>query len=158
MDKITVIFTKTNWSLVSWLIRWTLPRSRFALALSSHCYIKADNYTDGEFLYEADPIHGVRIIKKPDAFSKRTIVVKEITFTVTNKDKGFEFLDMQLGKKYDFKAAFGIGLSPLRDWGDEQRWYCYELAGSCVKAANGPQFNSVSHITEYALMLLADKD
>jgi hypothetical protein len=135
-----------------------LPRSRFTLALSSHCYILADNRDDGEFLYEADPFNGCRIIKKTDAITKRTVIVKVVTFTVPDKDKGFEFLDSQLGKGYDFKGALGIGLDPLRDWGDTNRWFCYEYAAGAIAAAGKDEFNNITHVNEYALQIIADKE
>lgn len=56
IDELTVIFTKTWWSPFSWLIRWVLPRNRFALAKSSHCYIVGDN----DEVYEAVFPKGVR--------------------------------------------------------------------------------------------------
>lgn len=147
MDKITIIFTKNLWSIPSWLIRWTLPRSRFALALSSHCYIDTG---DGG-LYEALAIRGVRKLSV-FSLSKRDIVVKNITFNVPDMDKAINFLNEQLGKKYDYLGALGLITFSTRKWNDTDKWFCYELAAGALQAGGLDIFNDISHITETTLL------
>ena len=149
MNEITVIFTKSLWNPLSWLIRWILPRNRFALALSSHCYILGDN----DEVYESVFPQGVRKQNKIVAL-KHDTVVKTITYKVEYRHSAFMFLESQLGKKYDLRAALGLGLPIDRDWNDEKSWYCYELAAATLKAGGMDIFNELSHITETALFAI----
>lgn len=151
MSKITVIFTKTKWSPISFLIRWTLPRTRFALALSSHCFI-VDN-EDPEVLYETTLSTGVRKISKFVAL-REIEVVKTVTYNVPNAEAGMEFLRKQLGKKYDLKGATGLGLKPDRNWADDNKWFCYELAAGVLSASGLDIFDNLSHVNETFLMTL----
>ena len=155
MGKIKLIFTRTKWSPISWVIRYSLPRTRFALGLSSHCYIVSDK--DSGYYYEADPFKGVRLIHNSEAITNSMLIVRELYYTVSDVDKGCLFLKEQLGKKYDFSAALGISLNPDRKWDDDSKWYCYELAAGCLSAAGRTDFTNISHVTEYALILTADK-
>jgi len=145
MDTITVVFTKTPRGILSFLVRWALPRSRFALALSSHCYIDI-----GDKWYEADLKAGVREVEK-FATSKGEIIVKAITYGVPDIQAGLNFLKEQLGKKYDIKGALGVGIGPDRDWAEDDKWFCYELAAATLRACGRDVFNNISHITEIAL-------
>lgn len=149
MDKLTVVFTKDTRNPLSWLIRWVLPRSRFAWALSSHCYI-----VNGDDWYQSVAPKGVCKVSRSEALRTDTIV-KTIDYYVPNASAGIAFLESQLGKKYDYKGAIGLGIGPDRNWSDSDRWFCYELAAMALKVSGGPQFNSVSHITEIALMAIA---
>lgn len=145
-DVITVVFTKNIYSPISWLVRWVLPRSRFAWGLSSHCYIDA-----GDFMYEADPFKGVRMIQKDIALNSNQ-VVKVINYTVPDRKAGFDFLNAQLGKKYDFKGAIGMGITAERDWSEDDKFFCYELAACALKAAGRNSFNNLHHIGEISMM------
>ena len=148
MDTITVIFTKNVWNPISWFIRWVLPRSRFSLAISSHCYI-----VDGDTLYESTGIGGVQTLAKSSLTDQ---IVMTCNYTVKDRAAGIEFLKSQLGKPYDFMAVLALGIDPNRDWESTDKWYCYEYAAKAIKTANGPQFNNVSHITETGLIAAAD--
>lgn len=148
MNTIKIIFTKRQWSIVSWLIRWALPRSRFSFALSSHCFI-----VDGELVYEANLTTGVRCIDMETALKGATIV-KTIVYNVTDRLKGIEFIKSQLGKPYDLKGAFGLSLNPDRDWANDNKWFCYELASAALRAAGRDEFENLSHVTEMALLSL----
>jgi len=128
-------------------VRWALPRSRFALALSSHCYIE-DNK---DFLYEADLRKGVRRILREEAL-KGLVIVKSISYNVPYREAGINFLKSQLGTKYDLKGAFGVGIGPDRNWDEDDSWFCYELAAAALKAAGRDVFENTSHITEVGLM------
>lgn len=146
MDKLTIVFTKDLWSPISWLIRWTLPRSRFSLALSSHCYIQ-----DGNDFYQVLPFKGVHVVTETEMLMKDKVVCK-LEYQVPNRNKSIEFLKSQLGKGYDYKAAIALGLRPGRDWDDDNKWFCYELAGAALMHGGREEFNNVFHVNEIVLM------
>lgn len=145
MDKIKVVFTNTPISPISWIIRWALPRTRFSLSKSSHCYMVFDNT-----VYETLPFKGVmsRDISQIDKTDK---IVNIVEYEVPNKEAGLQFLKSQLGKGYDLKGAFGIALTPDRNWEEDDKWFCYELAAATLKAAGRDEFNNISHVNEVAL-------
>lgn len=149
MNSITLVFTKTMWNPLSWFIRWVLPRSRFSLALSSHVFI-IDN--DNNYVEAVFP-QGVRKQSKEKALKGLT-VVKEKTYQVLDRNAGMEFLEKQIGKKYDLKAGVGLGFNQDRIWDEDDRWYCYELAAATLKNAGLCHFTELSHITETALLAL----
>jgi len=146
MDTINLVFTKSLLSPVSWLIRWVLPRSRFSLAMSSHCLIQF-----GDSYYQADLFNGVNLIVGGTALSGCT-VVKKIAYSVKDAQAGRNFLDNQLGKKYDLTGVLGISLAPDRDWSEDDSLFCYELGAGALKAAGRDDFQNLNHITEIALM------
>lgn len=146
MTSITILFTRRKWSLVSWLIRWAIPRSRFALALSSHAIVLA-----GETCFEATMLHGVRAVPRTVAL-KNQIVVKETRYTVPDAAAGLAWAQSQVGKPYDFKGAFGLALAPGRDWYDDDCWFCYEFAAAVLRYSKRPVFANLSHVGETALM------
>lgn len=149
MTTITIVYTKSNWDLMSFLVRWALPRSRFRLAISSHCLIEMP---DGEMI-SADLFSGVTKKPKEEAFKKRA-VVKTVTYKVPNAEAGFEFLNKQVGKKYDIAGAFGLSMGPDRDWAEDDRWFCYELAASTLQASGLDVFENLSHVSEIPLLSL----
>lgn len=148
MEQITLLFTRRRWNPVSWLIRWAVPRSRFALSLSSHCLIDA-----GDFVYEANMLHGVRCALKSDALAGLTIV-KSVTYSVPSRGRAMDWLDAQIGKSYDWHGAFGLGLAPYRNWSNPSKWFCYELGAGALRAAGRPVFANLSHVGETALLAI----
>jgi uncharacterized protein YycO len=150
MNTITIVFTKNKYSFFSWLVRWAIPRSRFSLALSSHCLIMDD---DNTHCYDTMPHSGVRYSKLEDVMDGAT-VVRILTYKVTDSKAGFDFLTQQLGKPYDLKGAIGLGLNPYREWDDEKSWFCFELAAATLKEAGLDIFVDINHITEIPLMSL----
>lgn len=151
MSQLTVVYTKSPLSPLSWLVRWALPRSRFALALSSHCVI-LDNEDEG-YCYHAMLGQGVRKITVNEAY-KGSKIVKVIKYNLPDVKSAMRFLDSQCGKGYDLKGAFGISISPDRDWSEDDKWFCYELTAAAIKAGGRDVFTNLSHITEIALMAL----
>lgn len=173
MNTVTVRFTRRRRNVISWLIRWTVPRSRFALALSSHCLVNAEG---GWF--EATMLYGVRPID-PAALSDQ-LTVKETRYWVPNAEAGHAFLLAQVCRyvpkpprwipkwaqrfyagvakawknNYDWGGALGLGLAPGRDWSCPDCWYCYELAAGTLSAAGRPVFSALSHVGETALMAI----
>lgn len=148
MDRITVLFTRRRWNIGSWLIRWAVPRSRFALALSSHCMI-----VDGDDVYEATMLHGVRKVNRFTALQDQ-IIVKETRYQVPDAKAGVAWLGEQVGSPYDWDGALGLALTPGRDWKQANKWFCYELAAGALQAAGRPVFENLTHVGETALMAI----
>lgn len=147
-DRITVLFTRRRFNPVSWLIRWAVPRSRFALALSSHCIIDA-----GDKMYEANMLHGVRAVDRATAL-KGQMIVKETRYQVPNMAAGLAWAAEQVGSPYDWPGALGLGLTPGRDWGQDDKWFCYEFAAGVLRAAGRDVFAQLTHVGETALMAI----
>ena len=153
-NKLIITFTKSNWSLFSWLIRWALPRSRFSFALSSHSYV-----TIGDYTYEADFGEGVHKVDRynPGKITKKLTTVKEVVYDLPNPQKAIEFLEAQVGKGYDLGGALGVGINPNREWDNDNKWFCYELAAASLVAGGFIDFSDMSHITETALLAISGK-
>lgn len=148
MSTITIIFTLRRWNLISWLIRWVMPRSRFALALSSHAIVVGPDQC-----YEATMLYGVRPVDFVRALEGQTIV-RTIRFQVPDVMAGIAWVEAQCGKGYDWRGAFGLGLAPGRNWAEGDCWFCYELAAGVLQAAGRPVFANLSHVGETALMAI----
>jgi uncharacterized protein YycO len=147
-DRITLLFTRRRFNPVSWLIRWAVPRSRFAFGLSSHCIVDA-----GDKMYEAHMLHGVRQVDRATALKGQTIV-KATHYQVPDAAAGLEWAAGQIGKSYDWPGALGLGLTPGRDWGQDDKWFCYEFAAAVLRAAGRDVFENLTHIGETALMAI----
>lgn len=148
MEQVTVVFTKSEWDIVSWLIRWALPRSRFSWALSSHCLVKL-----GDVTYDMGVGKTLREVTWEEAMKGR-VIVAERTFFVPNREAGILWARDQIGKKYDLKGAIGLSINPDRDWSDERQWFCYEFAAGFLKASGMDIFHDLAHITEMPLLAL----
>lgn len=146
MKTIRVIFTRRRWNPVSWLIRWAVPRSRFALGLSSHCLIDS-----GVAVYEAHMLKGVRCVPLEVAL-KGAIIVKITEYQVPNPVAGYKWASEQVGTPYDWPGALGLGLTPGRDWKQDDKWFCYEYVAGVLQAAGRPLFANLTHVGETALM------
>ena len=145
---LTLLFTRRKWNPVSWLIRWGVPRSRFALAMSSHCIVDA-----GDVLYEANKLHGVRAVDRATALEGQTIVAR-IDYTVPDTAAGIAWARSQIGKPYDWPGALGLGLTPYRDWKQDDKFFCYEFGAAVLRAAGRNVFANLTHIGETALMAI----
>ena len=148
MNSITLVFTARRWNPISWLIRWAVPRSRFALSLSSHCMIECDSV-----IYEASMTHGVRCVGREEALAGATVVGR-IHYTVPDAKAGLDWAAAQCGKPYDWRGAIGLGLTPYRDWTEDDSWYCYELCAGALRAAGRDEFTNLRHVGETALMAI----
>lgn len=148
MDQLTVLFTRRRFNPISWLIRWAVPRSRFSLALSSHCIIDA-----GDKMYEATMLHGVRAVDRATAL-KGQFIVKETRYQVPDASAGIAWAKDQVGTPYDWPGALGLGLTPGRDWGQDDKWFCYELVAGVLRASGRPIFVNLTHVGETALMAI----
>ncbi|KQW96984.1 hypothetical protein ASC94_09255 [Massilia sp. Root418] len=151
MSTITVLLTRRHWNPVSWGIRWAMPRSRFAFALSSHAIVVGPDKC-----FEATMLHGVRGVDRAVALARQT-VVRELCFSVPDAQAGLRWAQEQAEKKvpYDWRGAFGLSLAPGRDWAEDDRYFCYEFAAAVLKAAGRPMFANLSHVGEIALLAVA---
>jgi len=174
-DQVTVLFTRRRRNPISWLIRWAMPRSRFAFALSSHAIIVA-----GGICYEANMIHGVRKGARAVILDGQT-VVRERTYRVTDLAAGTRWGDQQLcsyrpqlpawvpswlqaalgtvlrilNSNYDWRGALGLGLAPGRDWAEEDVFFCYEFVAAFLRACGRDEFADLSHVGETALLAIS---
>lgn len=172
---IRVIYTARTFNPVSWLIRWMVPRSRVALAHSSHSMV-----VDGDHVIEANMIYGVRRVPIAQAI-KGARVVRVAGYPVPNAERGLAWFRTQLCtyvpalpcwtrflpafarssiellmrmryNNYDFKGAIGIGFAPDRNWQDPVNWSCFESSARTIKEAGSDVFADSGYITETTLM------
>lgn len=148
MSTITLIFTTRKWNPASWLIRWALPRSRFANALASHSMI-----IDGSYAIEANMLHGVRRVRLSDALDG-SVEVERISYLVADADGGIEWARSQVGKPYDWAGAFGLALAPDRSWQEDSDWDCFEFCAATLAKAGRELFTDHAHITGSMLMAI----
>lgn len=146
MDIARIIYTTRNWNPVSSAIRHALPRSIFCAALSSHSII---DLGDGMGV-EANMLHGVRFAPLDEMLHGLHVVAAR-DYAVPNKAGGVVWLLGQVGKRYDFKGAFGL-VAPDRKWQEDDMWYCYELVAAYLKSCGLDPFLDHGHITERELL------
>jgi hypothetical protein len=174
MKTATILLTRRHWNPVSALIRWSMPRSRFAWALSSHAIVQVDQQC-----YEATMLYGVRRVECDVALAGQH-VVRAITVPVPDLAAGIAWAEAQrcrytpvaptwlpiglqraycavaliLQSNYDWRGAFGLSLAPDRNWADEDCWFCYEFAAAFLRACGIELFKSLPHVGETALLTL----
>lgn len=174
MSTITIMLTRRRWNPISWLIRYGMPRSRFALALSSHAIV-----FDGDICYEATMLHGVREVPRQVAMAGQHAVYEK-RFSVPNRAAGIAWARAQVctyqpnppkwlpkwlrsplavvlklaRNNYDFKGAFGIAFAPGRKWQEDDCWFCFEFAAGVLRAAGRDVFADLSHVGETALIAI----
>ena len=173
-EVVTLLFTRRRRNAVSWLIRWAMPRSRFALALSSHAIIAI-----GDTCYEANMLHGVRSGRR-EYILEGQLVVRERAYRVPDLAAGVQWVEQQLcryrpampkwipaafhgpvgtimvalNSNYDWRGALGLSLAPDRDWAEEDVFFCYELAAAFLRACGREEFSELSHVGETALLAI----
>lgn len=173
-DQVTLLFTRRRRNPISWLIRWAMPRSRFAFALSSHAIVAI-----GDRCYEANMIHGVRRDSRA-AILEGQSVVRERTYVVPDISAGVRWAEQRLcryqpqppwwvpaglsglagtvmricNSNYDWRGALGLSLAPDRDWAEEDVFFCYEFAAAFLRACGRNEFAELSHIGETALLAI----
>lgn len=148
MPKLRVIFTVRKYNPISLAIRVATPRGLFSIAESSHCLV-----VDGDFATEAHLLHGVRRVPLAEALKGLTIV-RTVDYEVLDAEAGLSFLRSQVGKRYDYKGACGLGLAPDRNWQDPEDWFCFELAAAGLAAAGRTLFRDNAHITGTTLLAI----
>lgn len=139
------------WSPVDQLIRWALPRTRFAWARASHSIVSW-----GQVAVDATMLHGVRARNLSDAL-KGHIVVDVRCYWVPDVESAKRFAQAQVGKGYDFKGAFGIALDPEREWLEDDKWFCHELSGATLWAGGYKLLRKVGHVTDTHLLMLNER-
>lgn len=149
METITIIFTRRRWNPMSWLIRWAMPRSRFAFALSSHAIVASP---DGK-CYEATMLHGVREVDRATALAGQH-VVREIAYQVPDAAAGIRWAKGQVDTRYDWRGALGLSFAPDRNWAQDDAWFCYEFAAGSLRAAGRQVFANLAHVGETALFAI----
>jgi hypothetical protein len=173
-DTLHVIFTSRALNPISYLIRWMMPRSRLALARSSHSML-----VDGDYIIEAHMIYGVRRVLREVAL-KGAKIVAERFYEVPDAEAGRAWYRSQVctyvpnlpawlparqvisaaillfKNNYDFKGALGLGLAPDRDWQDDINWSCYEGIGGSIKHGGRDVFADYGHITEQVLFAIKE--
>lgn len=153
MTNLSIILTKAA-NPGSLAIRYALPRSRFALAKSSHAIVVDGDYgIEARMAFYADGKwqSGVRRVPLAQAIGGASIVA-QLDFAVPDKQAGLNFARNQIGKDYDYRGAFGLAIAPDRDWQQDDAWFCYELGAATVHAAGRILFSSTGHITERELL------
>lgn len=148
MGTIRVLYTKRKWNPISWLIRWALPRSRFAIALASHSVI-----VDGEYAIEANMLHGVR--RAPVAEVMQGLeVVETVDYMVPDAEAGLAWARAQAKAraKYDWAGAVGLFIAVDRQWQDDSAWFCFELVAATLARAGRVIFVDTGHITGSMLL------
>ena len=85
---------------------------------------------DGEIVDTTLSQRGVKRQPRED-FLARYDVVDEVPVVLPNPRVANDWLRRQVGKPYDWTAIAGFVL--WRDWQDEDRWYCSELAASWMR-------------------------
>ena len=98
-------------------------------------------------------LHGVRCASYDVAMKGQT-VVKIAEYQVPNAAMGLAFAASQVGTPYDWPGALGLGLTPGRDWKQDDKWFCYEFAAAVIQAGGRPLFANLTHIGETALMAI----
>jgi len=150
MSKATIIFTVRPWNPVSWLIRWALPVSRFKWARASHSMI-----LDGDYVIHATMLHGV--VRQPLAEVERVQkVIARRQYDVPDLEAGLAWARSQVGKHYDFKGAFGVSLTPDRQWLEDDKWFCHELSAAFLHVCGRQVFDCFGHVTDTSLLLIKD--
>lgn len=148
MDILTILFVKrTGFNLSSMFIRWALPVSRFKWARASHSIIVC-----GDYAYQATAFHGVTKTLLKDALLKYTLVAKK-DFEVLDINSGINWLENQVGKKYDFWGAIGLAIKPDRLWAEEDKWFCHEFCAAALQAAGRKLFIDTGYVTDNCLII-----
>lgn len=132
-----VIVYGTNNSLVSWLIR------AVTIGKFSHCgVVDADG-----FVIHSTFLRGVHRITLDD-FEKHYPVRFYSYLVCPDEYKASRFLEAQIGKAYDWTAL--LQLFFRRDWRENDRWFCSELAEAALVEGSNQRFrDSVHRITPH---------
>ncbi len=65
------------------------------------------------------------------------------------------FAGSQIGKRYDWRALFGL-ITPTRDWERPEQWDCAELVSAAINAgARRPIFRDKARVTPQMTYLLS---
>lgn len=120
---IPVIFSRSN-TIGSYVIRaFDCGKCEF-----SHVGIITD---DGKNVIESTYENGVCITSIED-FKSKASDFKEGLFPAVSKTAAYTLAYAAVGKAYDVRGVFGLGLPFLkRDWSDTSQFFCSELLAHC---------------------------
>lgn len=113
MNRVQVLFTKHE-NIGSWAIR--------ALTMSPWSHVAVPY---GDYLVEAVAFGGVRTAKIQDTIRKADAYAFGEIATPLTQSQVFHACASQVGKGYDFGAV--IGMPFMRDWQEDDKWFCSEL-------------------------------
>lgn len=108
---------------------------------------------DGEHAIEA-VWPRVRRVPLADVMAQHT-ACEIVEFSCTDVDAAIRAARSQIGKPYDLTAL--VGLLAHRDWQEDDRWFCSELAAWSFAQAGTPLFrhDAVHRITPQHLWMLS---
>lgn len=102
----------------------------------------------GNEVFDSTFLPGVKVQSKQE-FLKKYTRHEIIEIENINTSDAYNFVCNQLGKKYDWKALFGIFFQK-RKWHDDQKWFCSELVEATISAGGRQRFRDTLHrITPY---------
>jgi uncharacterized protein YycO len=139
---IQLLFTRRR-HLGSWLIRFVTWSE----------YSHVDILLDGKYLIGAIAPDGVVVNKVNDRLQRASkAVIMELP--VVSISKAQDYARSQIGKPYDWLGVIGIGLH--RNWQENDKWSCAELAAMALDAGGQRPFDSKFHnrITPQDLLML----
>lgn len=147
MDVITGIFTKRLHPM-SVAIRIATRPALLQLAPASHVVIR-----DGDFGIEATFGHGVRRVPLEECLHGAEVVATR-DYEVPFREMGMSWLrkTAERNAKYDTKGAFAVGVSPDRNWQEDDDWFCFELLANGLYKAGRRIFLNHAHITSSDLL------
>jgi uncharacterized protein YycO len=139
---IQLLFTRRR-HIGSWLIRFVTWSE----------YSHVDILLDGNYLIGAIAPEGV-VVHKADYRLKTASKAVIMELPVSSKIEALEYARSQIGKSYDWLGVLGIGLH--RNWQENDKWSCAELAAMALDAGGQKPFDSKFHhrITPQDLLML----
>lgn len=95
-----------------------------------------------EMVIDATFAKGVRLIPLTEFMSEYTDI--DVWFVKTpDEASARKFAELQLGKKYDLSAIFGLIFQ--RNWQQDDKWFCSELVEAVLKAGGLVRFRDSPH-------------
>lgn len=136
-----IVFCNSN-MIGSWIIR------KLTFSKWSHVAI-----LDGEDVIEAVWPRVRRTSFKHLVESHKDFEVVDIT--VGSDVSALAFASSQIGKRYDWRALFGL-VTPTRDWERPEEWDCAELVAASINyGSTVPLFRDKARVTPQMLYLLS---
>lgn len=134
-DNITVVFASNN-QPASIIIKL------FTLSHWSHVAILDD---DG-FIYDSTLLSGVRRIHF-DEWKTHYTNLDFTIFPVKNRQKVFEWLSTQVGKRYDALGIFSFILR--KNYEDKNKWFCSEIVAHALGVKYKPWRLSPQFLSQF---------
>lgn len=78
------------------------------------------------------------------SFIERYSRTQTVVYEVPDLEAGYRWLAAQAGKPYDWTAV--LGHLARRDWSDEERWHCQELAEGFLAACGLRRWRPAPHL------------